>query len=56
MTSEDEGLGDDSRRDHSSGPSSLADMQECEYDVMSEKSTQINVDNDCMPTNRLISA
>lgn len=46
MTSEDEGLGDDSRRDLSSGPSSLADMQECEYDVISEKSSQITDENE----------
>ncbi|CAG2105213.1 unnamed protein product, partial [Medioppia subpectinata] len=43
MTSEDEGLGDDTRRDHSSGPSSLVDSQEPEYDVMSE-STQSTPD------------
>lgn len=36
MTSEDEGLGDDTRRDNSSGPSSL---HESEYDVISVQST-----------------
>lgn len=38
MTSEDEGLGDDTRRDLSSGPSSLADLQECEFDAISQRS------------------
>ncbi|XP_054168634.1 putative leucine-rich repeat-containing protein DDB_G0290503 [Oppia nitens] len=37
MTSEDEGLGDDTRRDHSSGPSSLTDLQEREDDMISQK-------------------
>lgn len=40
MTSEDEGLGDDTRRDHSSGPSSLADLQEPEFDALSIQSPQ----------------
>ncbi len=40
MTSEDEGLGDDTRRDHSSGPSSLADLQEPEFDTLSIQSPQ----------------
>ena len=37
MTSEDEGLGEDTRRDLSSGPSSLADLHESEFDAICQR-------------------